>query len=317
MKKFFIIFLTFLLAGAPGFALELDTALDDEIRRNYNPSKLELEALPPLPKISEPLKTPAAAPYKSTPAAVPKTTPINPSSAPANTSAVPKTTPAGNVPKKLPAMTPVEPVSASDSSLKGKVKKDVSAIKIPKGTKFRVVSHDHLTDYMARGRKLTFSTTRPVTKRYITVPQTTVFRGVIVDSHPPQITGNGGLLVLKVDKMHFNGKEYPVNASITKANTKKIFLNNIKGKRGYLSGAASSTRPGRTFYHNMVDITSRLAEGPFTVLLSPFTVIAGVVVLGVNVIGSPLFGLFYKGGRLAIPAGCEFEVKFLEDLYLE
>ncbi len=292
MRKLFALFLVLNLVGLQVLAFDLDPTVDDEIRRNYNPSKLETEALPPLPKTAAPKSTPTPTP-----------TPVS------NTST-------NTAPKVLQPLSATSDTSASNQ-LKARAQYDSTAIKIPKGTKFRVLSHDTLNDNMAKGRKLTFTSTRSVTKRYITVPSATVFKGVIVNSHQPQPAGNGGLLVLKVDKMNLNGKEYPVNAYITKANTKKVFINNIKGKRGYAKGVIDSTRPGRTFYHNMVDVTSRLADGPYTVLLSPFTVIAGVLVLGVNVIGSPLFGLFYKGKKLAIPAGAEFEIKFLDDLYLE
>ena len=66
----------------PCIALELDLSVDDEIRKNYNPSKLELDALPPLPSISpssqapskpplEPIEIPAAKPAGNLPPLVP------------------------------------------------------------------------------------------------------------------------------------------------------------------------------------------------------------------------------------------------------
>ena len=66
----------------------------------------------------------------------------------------------------------------------------------------------------------------------------------------------------------------------------------------------------------MMRATSKLADNPFTVILTPVTVVAGVGVYAVNFAGSPLFGLFNKGGRISIPAGSEFEIKLLEDVYL-
>jgi len=278
MKKLLTIFLTFMLIAAPAAAIELDGSIDDEIRRNYNPSKLELEALPPLPKNAEPTKTPTTS-----------------------------TAPAASTTPKTSTSVPQNPPAAYTSA---------AAIKIPAGTKFPVRSNNQLTDRIPKGSKVSFTSTQMVTKTYVSIPHGTVFNAVVMDSHPPQLTGNGGLLVIKADTMRFQGREHRINASITKANNKKVFLNNIKGKRQYLKGMADSTKPGRDFYGKMARATGHLAQDSLTVLLTPFTVIAGVVVLGVNVVGSPVLGLFAKGGNLAIPAGYDFEFKLLDDLYI-
>ena len=49
VKNISTIFIIFMLLATPVFALELDTSVDDEIRRTYDPSKLE-QSLPALPK---------------------------------------------------------------------------------------------------------------------------------------------------------------------------------------------------------------------------------------------------------------------------
>lgn len=276
-------------------ALELDLSVDDEIRKHYNPSKIEEENLPPLPKLTTPSKPPVkttapAQPVKQT-TAPPKAVPI-----------VQPSTPRGKVVKKLPG-----------SEL---VKDDFTAIKIKSGTKFRVKSSANISDYTPEGARLTFTSLKPVGQRYVTVPAGTQFKGVIVDSHPPQISGNGGLVVMVVETMVFKGSTYSVHAKITKAGHKKIFMNNIKGQRGYLKGIGKSIQPGSKFYKKAMRGTAKLSQNPWTFILTPFTVLSGVVVYGVNLIGSPVFAMFSKGGHITIPAGSEFEIKFLEDVYL-
>lgn len=64
----------------PAFALELDTSVDDEIRRNYNPSKLE-QTLPALPKVS-PAQSSAEPVQPSSPQLPPKTQPVTPDAKP-------------------------------------------------------------------------------------------------------------------------------------------------------------------------------------------------------------------------------------------
>jgi hypothetical protein len=169
-----------------------------------------------------------------------------------------------------------------------------------KGTKFRVKSTGVISDSLKEGSRVYFKGT-----------DGTTFGAVVVNAHLPQLTGNGGLVVLMVESMGSSS----AHAKITKANHKKIFLNNIKGKRSYFKGVAGSTKPGRIFYDNMVRATGALATNKFTMILTPFTAAAGVIVYGVNMAGSPIFALFSKGGRLAIPAGAEFEIKLIEDIY--
>jgi hypothetical protein len=37
----------------------------------------------------------------------------------------------------------------------------------------------------------------------------------------------------------------------------------------------------------------------------------------VNLVAAPISSIGSKGGRISIPAGSEFEIKLLEDVYLE
>ncbi len=285
IKNLGIVFIAFMLFIAPAFSLELDTSVDEDIRKNYNPSKLELESLPPLPSIkpNQPVSKPPLEPIE-----IPESKPIG----------------------KLPPLTP-----ANQKPVIAKIDKS-TAIRIKKGTKFTVKSSQAISDATRVGTRLSFVSQNSVTQRYVTIPQGTVFKGEVYDSHLPQYSGNGGLIVLGIDSMVFRGSTVGISAKITKANHKKIFLNNIKGKRQYLKGTVNSLKPGTKFYKKMMKTTSKLANGTFTVILTPFTVVAGVAVYAVNFVGSPLFGLFSKGGRISIPAGSEFEIKLLEDVYL-
>ena len=280
LNRFLLTFIVLGFALMPVSALEFDLSVDEEIRKNYNPSQIELDNLPPLPKEHP-------------------TQPSKPITSIPNSSAIPT--------QKLSTPTSKPVIANVDKS---------TAIRIPKGTKFRVKSNQTISDYTKAGTRLTFVSQKPVTKRYVTILEGTVFKGEVTDSHTPQLSGNGGLIVLKIDSMIFKGATVPVNAKITKAAHKKIFINNIKGERKYLKGIANSTKPGKKFYRKMMRTTSKLANGPVTLILTPFTVVSGVVVYAANVVSSPVLALFSKGGHINIPAGSEFEIKLLEDAYL-
>ena len=104
MKRLVVAILALYLTVSPVFALQLDMSIDEEIRKNYNPSKLERQNLPPLPKTATPTKTVTTQPKTTT------------STTTTQTSAPPKTTPT--------------------------VVDDFTAIKIKKGTKFRLKSNN-------------------------------------------------------------------------------------------------------------------------------------------------------------------------------
>ena len=290
VKNISTIFIIFMLLATPVFALELDTSVDDEIRRTYDPSKLE-QSLPALPK--------TAPTQQNTVSKTPQTT------------QAPKT-----APKSLPS-TPVAKPQLGVKKLPNEYKFDKStAIRIKKGTKFRVKSNSVISDYLKEGARVSFTTIKPVTQRYITVMDGTKFTAVVEDSHLPQMTGNGGLVVLMIDSITVNGQTRSVHGKITKANLKKIFFNNIKGKRQYWKGVANQVDKGENFYKKTRRTSSKLADNPVGILISPIPVLTGMVVYAVNFAGSPLFALFSKGGRISIPAGSEFEIKLLEDVYL-
>ncbi len=299
MKKFSIFFTVLILLTSSVFALELDLSVDEEIRKNYNPSQLELDVLPPLPGV---------------PASIPQKINSNPQIQ-SNTKAMPdNTTP----PVTLPVGETSSKVGRVQKTLpkNNLVSENFTSIKIKKGTKFKVVSKTKISSWANEGARMSFVSVAPVYQRYITIPQGTVFKAVVIDAHPPQGVGNGGLIVIKADQMLYKGSAYYINAKITKAGEKNIFFNNIKGKRGYLKGIINSTQPGSRFYKKAMQSTSKLAQNKWTLIFTPFTAVAGVVVYGVNIIGSPIFAMFSKGESITIPVGTQYEIKLLDDVYI-
>jgi len=291
-KKIFSLFVATLLLSSHCFAFELDTSVDEEIRKNYNPSALE-QNLPALPKTAPS----QSATTKTTVTTTNKTTPV-----------VPKTQPVSQPSKPQLVIKKMDNDYKFDKS---------TAIRIKKGTKFRVKSNCVISDYQREGTRVSFTSIKPVTQRYITINEGTRFNAVVEDSHLPQFTGNGGLIVLMVDGIVVNNSTKSVHAKITKANMKKVFLNNIKGKRGYIKGVSRQVDKGENFYKKTRRTSTKLADNPVGLIISPIPTIFGAVVYAVNLVGSPVFAIWAKGSRISIPAGSEFEIKLLEDVYLQ
>ena len=222
-----------------------------------------------------------------------------------------------SVPKSQPISQPSKPQLVI-KKMENDYKYDKStAIRIKKGTKFRVRSNCVISDYQREGTRVSFTSIKPVTQRYITINEGTRFNGVVENSHLPQYSGNGGLIVLLVDGMVVNGSTKSIHAKITKANLKKVFFNNIKGKRGYIKGVSRQVDKGENFYKKTRRTSAKLADNPVGIIISPIPTIAGMAVYAVNFVGSPIFAIWAKGSRISIPAGSEFEIKLLEDVYLQ
>lgn len=265
-------------------ALELDMSVDEEIRKKYDSSKLENTVLPPLPKIDNSQN---------------KTTPIN-NTTTQQTTSIPKVTPTYTT-EVRPQITPAD-------------KK--AAIKIFRWTTFETKSNQKINNWLSVGSSVSFTTTAPVYKKNITIPTGTIFKGTITDVHKPQATGNGGLVVIKITSMTFNGKTYPVNAKITKANAKNIYLNNIKGQRQYWANAGKQVDKGEAFYQRARKTSTKLANNPIGIIISPIPTIIGVAGYTVNTAISPITSIFAKGGNESIPTGSSFEIRLNESAYI-
>lgn len=283
MKKYIFLFVILILSVS-AYAFELDTSVDEEIRKNYNPSALE-NSLPALPKTTPTQQT------KIQPQPV-----------------IPKTLPSQ---EKTVTRIPLKKMQYNPNFDKS------TAIRIKKGTKFKVKSSAYLSDSTREGARLSFTTLLPVNQRYLTVPAGTVFGAVVTNSHTPQISGNGGLLEIAIENVKYNGQTYYANGKITKANHKKIFFNNIKGKRSYFKGVGNQVNKGDRFYKKTRRASAKLADNPVGMFISPIPVIFGAGVYAANLVTSPITSIGTRGGKISIPAGSEFEIKIIEDIYLQ
>lgn len=271
MKKFLSLLIGLNFLCMPVFAYTLDTSVDDEIRKNYNPNKLEEDmGLPELPKIIQ--------------------------EKPIQSQEISKT----QVQKQIKQQIKTTPTAVLTT--------------IKKGTKIRVRSTKDISDSMKSGTKTQFISLYPVSTTYFTIPAGTIFYGEIINSHKPQFTGNGGLIQIEINSVRINSETSEFSARITKANRKKIFFNNIKGKRTYMKSMIKSTTPGYNYFKKMWKLSCNLCKDKGTIILSPFSFLLGTFVYGTNVIASPVVAVFSKGKSIQIPANSSFEIKLNDDV---
>ena len=276
-----------------GHAIDLDETVDDEIRKNYNPSKLVEDT-------------------DFTNSALDKSLEADQIKAPdENLPSLPNITKYGNSTKQSDVKnTTITPQTSYKPYTGGN-------IKIKKGKSFNVISSQAISDWQVKGTKVKFKTNINTHGKGYTIPLGTVFQGEIIESHKPQITCNGGLVVIRINSMIYKGQTVPVKAYITRADDKKIFLNNIKGDRTYLKTMWTKGNWGRTLFNKMLTMTISLGSDGTTCILAPFPIAYGTICLSANAITSPISAFFSKGGKVSIPAGSNFRIKLLEDTYID
>ena len=284
MKKIIILVFTGLFFMSPIYSYELDTSIDEEIKQKYNSNKLNEEILPQLPSN---LKNSA-------------TSSNSQNSSSAN---VPKTTPTFDTTKAI-------------NIIKNNTSISKTGTRIPRWTKFELKSNSKLSSWLGTNTTIIFTSTNPVYKNNITIPAGTKFSGSVIKTHASQITGNGGLVEIKVTSFNFNNKTIPINAIVTKVNGENIFFNRIKGSRQYINGVKNKVTSATNAYKKGRNVSTKLASNPVGALVSPLPTIGGFVAGAMGTVSSPITGLLQKGKDINIPAGTLYEIKLLEDAYV-
>ena len=266
----------------------VDDSIDEVIVKQYDTKAIEREFLPDLP---ESLKNDTGS-----------TSQIPPVSTKSQAS---KTT--------KPAAKSSQPKLEIGVTKTAQAKSDRDKVVVKRGTKFRLRIEQPIDDSANIGSNVYFTSLYPETNNYITIPKGTKFIGKVEDAHLPQISANGGLLVIAVDRFVYKGRTYPIKAKVVMVGDKRVYQNNIKGKHTYWKSVAKSAKPGIRFYNKSWSLTKKYAGEGIEVVLTPITFVGGVAVMAGNTIASPAIALFSKGGRLFIKKGTKFEVRLIDD----
>lgn len=279
MKKILISLLTIIFSF--NFALSMDmidTSIDSEIRKKYNVDDI---SLPPLPKI-----------YSSDECSETKTDTIK---------------------KQEPVKITPEPVKTTKPTI-ANVQEPFAVLK--KGKKLKLRSLSQISDKTSTGTKVSFILLYPVSTTYMTIPANTILYGKVTDHHSPQITGNGGLIKIRLTSIKINGNIYDLDAKVTKAESKHIYFSKIKGKRTYLSSLPKTMKWGRNYKNKMYKMTKNFAKDGATMIFCPFSAIFGTVGYIGNLVLSPVMAIKYKGNSITLKKGSVFVFKLTEDLVI-
>ena len=285
VQKTLIITLLYISSISQGHAFNIDETIDDEIRKNYNPTKLIQDTKIDSLALDKNIK--------------------------ASDNTIDENLPS------LPSITKYDTSTKSSDINSAPLKPYTGGnIKVKAGTTFNVINTIALSDWQRKGTKVKFITKGNTFGKQYTIPSGTIFEGEIIDSHQPQITCNGGLIVIKIYYMVYKNQKIPVTAYVTKANDKKIFFNNIKGERNYLKTTWQKGNWGRTLFNKMLTVSSDLGSESSTLILTPFPFTYGTLCLGLSAITSPICAFFSKGGHISIPTESNFRIKLLDEIMI-
>lgn len=275
-----------------GHAFDIDETVDDEIRKNYNPTKLINDVGNKETALDKKIEATTA------PQIVDENLPALPNIVKQNST------------KKAPDVKPNPTTTAKTQNASYKN----YPMTIKSGTSFDVINSSNISDWQTKGAKIRFTTTKATHGKGFSLPANTTFLGEVIESHRPQITCNGGLIAIKIYAIIHNGQTIPATGYITRANDKKIFFNTIKGERTYLKTMWKKGDWGRTLFGKMFNLTLNLGGDGSTFILSPFPLAYGTLCIGANAITSPITAFFTKGGNVSIPAGSNFRIKLIEEI---
>lgn len=283
VKNTLIIALLYIVSINNGHAFDIDETVDDEIRKNYNSSRLINDVSSKNHALAKKIQN------NSTQETLPD----------------------------LPNITKTTTVKSKPENPKPNYTKTYQTqnIKIKKGTTFTVYNTKAISDWQAKGTKVVFKTNSNYSSKKYNLKGEVSFTGEIIESHQPQITCNGGLVAINIYSMNYKGMTVPLNAYVVRADDKKIFFNTIKGERNYIKTVWKKGNWGRVLFNKMLTLTMSLGAEGSTLILSPFPFAYGTICLGANALTSPICAFFSKGGHVSIPANSTFKIKLEEDAY--
>lgn len=292
MKRILALLVILFICTNSAYAVEADDSIDAIIKKEYNTS-----SLPALPKTSpksvESKTIFGGGNSETKPTTVAKpSTPTITKSTETNTPTIKTDLP--KVPQKI----------------------NVRTSKIGWGKKINVKINTNVSDRTSKGAKVTFITQAPVVTKHLTLPTGTVIYGTVVNSHAPQMLGNGGLIAIKADYISYNGRNSYCEGKLIKLNHKSVLFNNIKGDNGYFKGIQKVRQPAKTFYGKSMKVTKKLWNGPGAIL-TPFTYLPAAVFMVGDTAVAPVIALFHKGDNVYINKGTTATIRLTSPAYIE
>lgn len=192
---------------------------------------------------------------------------------------------------------------------------EIDTVKLEKGRKFIVVSDRNFSSESISGIPVNFES---IQKEYITYnkkPEKIIFQAKIEKTERPKFAGKSGKVKLKIEKITIDKITYPVNAVISKIDTKKVYFNTLSSAPIYAANLADTAANG-TIHSHLKDPCGNLICTTTNNYTKPLIYLSAAALQAADLLISPFSSLTKTGDEISIPKHTLFEIKLNEDMFV-
>lgn len=207
----------------------------------------------------------------------------------------------------------VEAVKKSYKCLDGK---ELTAVKIDKGTTFKVRSLEAMDSDTPLGTIINFKTQNPESLIPEEEPSEVMFSGEVVENNPPRLAGRSATIKLAIRQVKVNNITYPAVAYISKMGEKRAMGGMLAGMPIYADNLANLANQGTITIDRVYKNPCEYDDCITSTVVKPFYYLGGAVLQLADLMVAPVICLFKSGTKISIPAKTAFEIKLDENLSL-
>ena len=210
-------------------------------------------------------------------------------------------------------MNTVEAVKKSYKCLDGK---ELTAVKVDKGTTFKVRSLEAMDSDTPLGTIINFKSQIPEALIPDEEPSEVMFSGEVVENNPPRLAGRSATIKLAIRQIKVNNITYPAAAYISKMGEKRAMGGALAGLPIYADNLANLANQGTITIDRVYKNPCEYDDCITSTVVKPFYYLGGALLQLADLMVAPVICLFKSGTKISIPAETAFEIKLDENVSL-
>ena len=207
----------------------------------------------------------------------------------------------------------VEAVKKSYKCLDGK---ELNAIKLEKGTKFKVRSLEPMDSETPLGAIIEFESQTPQALIPDQEPANVIFKGEVVENNPPRFAGRSGTIKLEIKHIKVNNITYPAMAYVSKVGNRRAMGGFVAGIPNYKNNLSDLANQGTITIDKVYKHPCDYDCTTTTSIVKPAYYLGSALLQLADLMAVPIICLFKNGNNLSIPAQTAFEIKLDENISL-
>lgn len=207
----------------------------------------------------------------------------------------------------------VEAVKKTYKCLDGK---ELNAVKVEKGTTFKVRSLEAMDSDTPLGTIINFKSQTPEALLPDEEPSEIIFSGEVIENNPPRLAGRSATIKLAIKQIKVNNITYPTVAYISKMGKKRALGGALAGAPIYADNLANLANQGTITIDRVYKNPCEYDNCITSTVVKPFYYLGGALLQLADLMVAPVICLFKSGTKISIPAETAFEIKLDENLSL-